>query len=690
MPRRHRGWIIAGIAAALLVLLVAIGARLAEDPLRRYAEGLANEALPDYRITIGELDLHPLTLAAELRDVVVRLQAHPEPPLADVPEVRADARLLPLFTGKLGADVYLERPALSATKQQVDALLGGGAPKQTAVWQDQVRDLAPFRLALFVHDGEVTYEGPPVEEPVRVHGLIVTAENLTNRPGEDERYPAKLQVRANTLEQAQVSIDGGADPLAKPTPAVEADVQLSGLDVRPALKAIGQADAPVKAGTVEAEAHVEYGPARQAVTVRRIAIQAPKIDYAAHPESGKIRKDVRETAVEAEAWQDRITALFPITIKEASVQDGEVIYRPRVDGDALRIHDLDVTASNIHNRPSESPEFPSDIRAVGRLEKSARITLEGRADFFAQPLPGVDAQVQVEDLRLAGLRDVAEPFNVQLRQGRLDLSGRVTYTHAKAKLLLDRFLLEDAKIDYVHRPGTKAEEAARAGQVAEQAKKAQRDPTVQIRVGHGQVLNSEMGFVNKAASPDYRVYMAEMHAEMDNFDTRPEQGTGAVKVTGKFMGSGPTVVMGTFRPEKPAPDFDLKVKIVKTKVTALNDVLRAYGNVDTHGGVFAFFSELSVRDNRIDGYVKPLLRDVEVYDPEKDKDKALTHKMYQAVVGGVLGLLENRPRDEVATKTDVSGELEDPQASTWQIIGNLVQNAFFKAILPGFAQGAVG
>jgi hypothetical protein len=680
MPRRHRGWIIAGIAVALLVLLVAVGARLAEDPLRRYAEGLANEAL----------DLHPFTLTAELRDVVVRLQAHPEPPLADVPEVRADARLLPLFTGRLGADVYLESPALAATKQQVGAVLGGAAPKEAAAWQDQVRDLAPFRLALFVHDGEVTYEGPPVVEPVRVHGLAVTAENLTNRPGEDERYPARLQVRANTLEQAQVSIDGRADPLAKPTPAVEADVQLSDLDVRPALKAIGQADAPVKEGTVEAEAHVEYGPSRQTVTVQRVAIQAPKIDYAASPESEKIGQDVRETAAEAETWQARITELFPITIKEASVQNGEVIYRPRVDGGAIRIHDLDVTASNIRNRPPVAQDFPSDIRVAARLEKSSRITLEGRADFFAQPLPGVDAQVQVEDLRLAGLRDVAEPFNVQLRQGRLDLSGRVTYAKAQAKLLLDRVLLENAKIDYVHRPESAGKETARAKQVGKKAQQAQRDSAVQIRIGHGQVLNSEMGFVNKAASPDYRVFLADINAEMDNVSTKPEEGTGAVKVTGTFMGSGPTVVMGTFRPEKPAPDFDLKVKIVKTKVTALNDVLRAYGNVDTHGGVFAFFSELSVRDNQIDGYVKPLLRDVEVYDPEKDKDKGLTQKLYQAVVGGVLGLLENRPRDEGATKTDVSGELEDPQASTWQIIGNLVQNAFFKAILPGFAQGAVG
>jgi len=149
-------------------------------------------------------------------------------------------------------------------------------------------------------------------------------------------------------------------------------------------------------------------------------------------------------------------------------------------------------------------------------------------------------------------------------------------------------------------------------------------------------------------------------------------------------------VSGTFRPEKPRPDFDLEVKIIKTKVQSMNNILRAYGKIDTVDGLFAFFSELSVKNNRIDGYVKPLLKDVEVYDPKQDKDKAVTRRLYEAVVGGVLGALENVPRKEVATQTDVSGPVENPKADTWQVVGNLIQNAFFKAILPGFGKDHVG
>jgi hypothetical protein len=52
-------------------------------------------------------------------------------------------------------------------------------------------------------------------------------------------------------------------------------------------------------------------------------------------------------------------------------------------------------------------------------------------------------------------------------------------------------------------------------------------------------------------------------------------------------------------------------------------------------------------------------------------------------VGGVGEVLEHLPRHEAATKVDVAGPLENPQAGTWQALGDLIQQAFFKAILPG-------
>jgi hypothetical protein len=86
----------------------------------------------------------------------------------------------------------------------------------------------------------------------------------------------------------------------------------------------------------------------------------------------------------------------------------------------------------------------------------------------------------------------------------------------------------------------------------------------------------------------------------------------------------------------------------------------------------------------VQGYVKPLIRDMDVYDTRQDQEKNLFQQLYEALAGGVSTVLENLPRKEVATKADIAGPLDNPQASTWQVVVTLIQNAFFKAILPGF------
>jgi hypothetical protein len=150
------------------------------------------------------------------------------------------------------------------------------------------------------------------------------------------------------------------------------------------------------------------------------------------------------------------------------------------------------------------------------------------------------------------------------------------------------------------------------------------------------------------------------------------------------MGSGRTLVGASFRPETKGPDFALAASIEHTRMPALNPLLRAYGKVDVVGGFFSVFTEMRVQNRAVQGYVKPVIRELDVYDARQDRGKNLFQQLYEAAAGGVSQLLENFPRDEVAAKADLSGPLDDPQASTWQVVVTLIQNAFFKAILPGF------
>lgn len=504
------------ISIAVLSVIVFIATFFTDEPLRQYIERSANDAVKGYHVRIGTLDSHPFTLSVDLHNVVVRREARPDPPLAEIRELVIDSHLVPLLAGKVAADIHLHDPVVSVTWRHIEAASAKAKNADRSVlWQDQVRDMMPFEANLFVRNGEIRYAGQLSDEPIRMTELDVEARNLTNRPADAQTYS-------------------------------------------------------------------------------------------------------------------------------------------------------------------------SELRMSGQLAGHGRMEIEGRANPLAAPLPAVDASIKLSGIRVGDLMPIAGSYNLMLNSGMFNARGRVVQDK-RTVLMLESFLLEDTKIGYVYQTATTSKQRRQLERGVEQAAKAHREPSFIFKIGHGKILNSEVGFQNRSAEPDYRIFLADLNVDVDNFSNRLEEGTGVVKITGKFMGSGPTVITGTFRPEKPHPDLDLAVKIVKTDVAALNDVLRAHGNVDTHRGKFALFSEITIKNNRIDGYVKPLFQDVDVYDPEKDQDKAWSTQIYNAVIGGVTTLLENDPRDEVATQSDVSGPVDNPKANTWEIIGKLVQNAFFNAILPGFA-----
>src|SRR5262249_27603584 len=154
-------------------------------------------------------------------------------------------------------------------------------------------------------------------------------------------------------------------------------------------------------------------------------------------------------------------------------------------------------------------------------------------------------------------------------------------------------------------------------------------------------------------------------------------GPGKVDGKARFMDSGPTSVQATFRPQEDRTDFTVSLRIENTDMRTMNDLWRAYGGFDVAQGNFALYSEIKVEQGRVDGYVKPLITQFAVAGPKEDEEAGVGKRIYRGIVGGVSTVLKNQPRDQIATETSLSGPLENPKTSTLQILGKLVQNAFF-------------
>jgi len=403
------------------------------------------------------------------------------------------------------------------------------------------------------------------------------------------------------------------------------------------------------------------------------------------PQAQKEVQDVDVVPIHQKGWRDAVYSFYPFKINEFRVVGADVTYVDQDPSKPLHLTHLNFRVGNIRNIRFPDNAYPSDLSLDGNIFDSGRIELKGHANFMAEPHAGINADMALERVTLEPLLPVTERYNVQLRGGVLSADGHLEYTaEGETEATLKTLTVENVHMDYVHAAETATKETQVKKETVKTAKQLSNKPDTLVKIEKAVIKNSEFGLVNEAVQPPYRVFLTKGELHLDNISNQFTEGTGIIKLKGQFMGSGATLVSGTFRPETKSPDFDLNIKIEKTQMRLMNNLLRAYGNFDVTDGLFSVYSELSVKNGEVQGYIKPLFKDMKVYDRRQDKEKSLFHQLYEGLVGGIAKLLQNRPREEVATKVEVSGPVENPKTSTWETVVNLIRNAFFKAILPGF------
>ncbi|MFY9820827.1 MAG: DUF748 domain-containing protein [Thermoanaerobaculia bacterium] len=387
------------------------------------------------------------------------------------------------------------------------------------------------------------------------------------------------------------------------------------------------------------------------------------------------------TKVKDRGWQQALESIYPLKFNLVAVRDGDVVYVDEDPSKPLHISHFNLEASNIRNIQSRDRTYPSPVHADGVIFDSGRGVLNGNADFLANPYPGVHAIYRVSNVPLDQLRPLSAKANLSLRGGILASNGEFEYGPRHKEVRIKDVIVQRLDLDYLHSTATAAAEKAREKEVAAVAKNA--SPPVPVLINRLQLTKSKVGVVNQVPGHSFHLFVDGAELEVTNVSNGFRNGPTQARLTGRFMGSGTAHGNATFRDGGKGPNFNFLIAVEHASLPSLNDLLRSYGKLDVAGGTFSVYSEVKVHDGRIDGYVKPLFADVQVYDPKQDKDKPVLKKLYEKVVGGVAHVLENR-RGEDATVADLSGSLSTPQTSTWEVVGNLVKNAFVKAIVPGF------
>jgi Domain of Unknown Function (DUF748) len=410
-------------------------------------------------------------------------------------------------------------------------------------------------------------------------------------------------------------------------------------------------------------------------------LNEPKIHF-------DLRQFVQEskdpTPMKEKGWQDALQAAYPLKIDRFAIRNGDLTYVDKGPFKPLRLTKVNFTTENIRNVQSEKGVYPSPIYLQGIVFDKGSAKFAGHADFLAKPHIALRGDLELDQIALDYFKPIAERYKFAVRTGSLStVRGSIEYAPDIQKILISDLSLTGLDADYLHQEKQTAPTEKVTKEVGKAARKAANEPTLELKVERF-TADGQIGFINQAAKPPYKVFLSGSKLQLENLSNHFEEGPARARVTGRFMGSGATQVQANFRPESKGPDLDLILRIENTDMRRMNDLLRAYGNFDVVSGNFSMYSEIKIRQGKIDGYVKPLFSDLKAYDRRQDAEKNVFRKLYEGLVGGISGLLENRPREEVATRVPIAGDVEGPQTSTWETIVRLIQNAFFKAILPGF------
>ncbi|MBA4138295.1 MAG: hypothetical protein C0518_13365 [Opitutus sp.] len=206
-----------------------------------------------------------------------------------------------------------------------------------------------------------------------------------------------------------------------------------------------------------------------------------------------------------------------------------------------------------------------------------------------------------------------------------------------------------------------------------------------IDITYFEINDGTLHYVDRAAEPvAVDVFVKNMHAIVTGLRNRPADEQGAplpadLLLEGDSVGGGRLLILGRGEPLAAQPHFELRVTLERVNLPDLNELLRAYGNVDVSRGVLDLYFEMAARDGRFEGYMKPFLTDLDFRDLAGD-DKNLAEKIWEKIVSGVVGLFKNKPRDQLGARVPFAGEFGDAQVGLLATLRTMFRHGFIRPL----------
>lgn len=202
-----------------------------------------------------------------------------------------------------------------------------------------------------------------------------------------------------------------------------------------------------------------------------------------------------------------------------------------------------------------------------------------------------------------------------------------------------------------------------------------------IQINSFTVHDGNLHYMDMGTDPVVDLPVSNLDVEILNI-TNVEESAEAlpsrIRMTGVSIGGGKLNLEADANFLSEVPDLDLVFEFENVKLPDLNDFFEAYAAIDVEQGEFSLYSEFTIEEGNIEGYIQPMIIDLSVLDLD-DEDKDVVSAAWELVVAGVTQVFKNQSKDQLATRVPISGEVDDPDAGVYLTIWNIFRNAFIDA-----------
>ncbi len=210
------------------------------------------------------------------------------------------------------------------------------------------------------------------------------------------------------------------------------------------------------------------------------------------------------------------------------------------------------------------------------------------------------------------------------------------------------------------------------------------DNLVPFEINLVELINGKVTYQDFSANPKVDLFITDLNGTVKNLrnvedPTAPLPST--LNITGNSIGGGVLGIKGGLNILTKYLDMDIDTKLENAKLSAFNDFSRDCCLLDFKKGTMNIYSELAVKNNQVNGYVKPVIIDLSVDRIPEDTNPI--EVAWATIASVLLQVFENTPRDQFATKVPLSGSLDSIQTSIWPTLGGIFRNAFIEAFSKG-------